>query len=110
MPIKPNIVAFQAVRKVYEFAREPEQLFCMVVSLTHPHPPFLTTPAYWEQVDDVDIPPPRTGRLPTENLDPHSERCRRVIGLLEDDVDAATSRSARRAYCGMVSYFYDKLA
>ena len=33
-------VAFQAIRKIYEYAREPDNPFCMVVSLTHPHPPF----------------------------------------------------------------------
>lgn len=102
-------VAFQAVRKIYDYAREPDQPFCMVVSLTHPHPPFLTTPDYWERYSDPDIPQPRVGRLPDEDLDPHSRRCRRVIGVLDNDVDETLIRASRRAYCGMVSYFDDKL-
>ncbi len=103
-------VAFQAVRKIYEYAREPEQPFCMVVSLTHPHPPFLITPDYWEMYSDGDIPSPGVGRLPEEGLDAHSQRCRKVIGLSEEDVNEDLINAARRAYSGMVSYFDGKLA
>ncbi|MCL7454327.1 MAG: sulfatase-like hydrolase/transferase, partial [Anaerolineae bacterium] len=42
-------VAFQAVRKLYELAREPAgRPFCLLVSFTHPHDPFAITPEYWE--------------------------------------------------------------
>ena len=102
-------VTAQATRKIYEYARNPEHPFCLVASLTHPHPPFLTTPDYWEGYDDADIPALRVPRLPGESLDAHSIRCRRLIGVLDDDVDVDMMKNARRAYCGMVGYFDDKL-
>ena len=102
-------VTAQASRKIYEYARNPEQPFCLVVSLTHPHPPFLTSPDYWERYDPSTIPTPKVARLPDESLDPHSIRCRRLIGVEDSDVDVNMINAARRAYCGMVSYFDDKL-
>ena len=102
-------VTAQATRKIYEYARDPDQPFCMVASLTHPHPPFLTTPEYWERYEKVDIPGPRIGRLPDDSLDPHSVRCRRLIGVLDDDVDPDMIKASRRAYSGMINYFDDKL-
>ncbi|MFT7529443.1 MAG: choline-sulfatase [Gammaproteobacteria bacterium] len=102
-------VTAQATRKIYEYARDPGQPFCLTVSLTHPHPPFLTTPEYWERYGETEVPAPRVSRLPDESLDPHSVRCRRLIGVLDDDVDANMISASRRAYCGMVSYFDDKL-
>ena len=103
-------VTFQAVRKIYDFARKPSQPFCLMVSLTHPHHPFLTTPSYWERYDHAAVPEPRVGRLPDEALDPHSRRCRRVIGLSESDVTTEDARAARHAYYGSISYIDDKIA
>ncbi|MFT5502497.1 MAG: choline-sulfatase [Gammaproteobacteria bacterium] len=102
-------VAFQAVRKIYEYARHPQNPFCMVVSFTHPHPPFLATPEYWERYEDSDIPSPNIGRLPDSILDPHSQRCRRVIGVDQSDVDKSQTQAARHAYYSMIHYFDDKL-
>ena len=65
----------------------------------YPHPPFLTTADYWERYDDADIPAPRISRMPDESLDPHSIRCRRLIGVLDNDVDANMISASRRAYC-----------
>ncbi|MEM7292403.1 MAG: choline-sulfatase, partial [Pseudomonadota bacterium] len=103
-------VAFQAVRKIYEYARNPDQPFCLVASFTHPHPPFLTTPEYWEKSGAGDIPPPRVSRLDDDSVDPHSARCRRLIGVQDTDVDDEMAYAARRAYRGMIRYFDDKLA
>ena len=100
---------FQAVRQIYDFARNPAEPFCMVVSLTHPHHPFLVPPAYWELYDHDAIPEPRIGRLPDDGLDPHSRRTRQVLGLAESDVTAEQARNARHAYYGAISYVDDKM-
>ncbi|MEM7207557.1 MAG: choline-sulfatase [Pseudomonadota bacterium] len=103
-------VAFQTVRKIYEYAREPEQPFCLVVSLSHPHHPFLITPEYWERYASDAVPAPTVGRLPDAQLDPHSLRCRQLIGLDKSDVTDEQRRDARHAYFGAISYFDDKVA
>jgi len=100
---------FQAVRQIYDFARNPADPFCLVVSLTHPHHPFLVPPDYWERYDHAAIPEPRVGRLPDGELDPHSRRARRVLGLAETDVTAEQARNARHAYYGAISYVDDKM-
>jgi choline-sulfatase len=101
---------FQAIRKIYEYARDPEQPFCLVVSLTHPHPPFLITPEYWELYTEEEIPRPKVGRLAEEDLDAHSRRVRDVIGLRDSDVDGEQASAARHAYYAAISYFDDNVA
>ena len=101
---------FQAVRKIYEYARSPEQPFCMFVSLTHPHHPFLAPPEYWDMYDGDALPSPTVERLPDEAIDPHSARVRRVIGVDETDVTEDQRRRARHAYFAAISYFDDKVA
>ncbi len=102
-------VTFQAVRKIYDHARRPADPFCLVVSLTHPHHPFLITPEYWERFDHAEIPEPRVGRLSDADLDPHSQRTRQVLGLSQSDVTAEQARNARHAYYGAIGYIDDKI-
>ncbi len=102
-------VTFQAIRKLYEFARRPDDPFCLVVSLTHPHHPFLVTPEYWELFDHDEIPEPNTGRLPDSEVDPHSARARQVLGLHKTDVTPAQRCNARHAYFAAIRYVDDKI-
>jgi choline-sulfatase len=102
-------VTFQATRKIYEYARHPDDPFCLVVSLTHPHHPFLVTPEYWEQFDHNEIPEPSVGRLPDSELDAHSERARRLLGVHETDVTSEQRRNARHAYFAAIRYVDDKI-
>jgi len=101
---------FQAVRKIYEHSRSPEQPFCMFVSLTHPHHPFLAPPRYWDMYDDEALPDPTVDRLPDDVIDPHSARAREGIGVADADVTEEQRRRARHAYFAAISYFDDKVA
>ena len=99
----------KAIHQLYEYARKPEEAFFLFVSLSHPHHPFLTQPKYWEMYQEIDIPEPTTGRLDETQLDPHSLRCRKMIGLDKEDVPAKHARLARHGYYGSISYFDAKL-
>lgn len=99
----------KAVGKLFDYARRPDDPFFMFVSLSHPHHPFLVQPRYWEMYADADIPPQRIASIPPEQLDPHSRRCREMIGLLDSQVSDELAHLARRGYYGAVSYFDDKL-
>ena len=101
--------AFRAERQIYDFSRTPDQPFCLVASFTHPHFPFLAPPHYWDLYDHDEIPMPHIGRMPNENLDAHSIRVRRVLGLTDSDVTDAQIRNARHAYFGAIRYFDDKI-
>lgn len=99
----------KAVGKLYDYARRPQDPFFMFVSLSHPHHPFLIQPKYWEMYTDAEIPAPKIGSIPAGELDPHSRRCREMIGLLDSQVSDELAHLARRGYYGAISYFDAKL-
>ncbi len=102
-------VVFNAKQKLFDLARDKDpRPFCMVVSMTHPHDPYVIPQAYWDRYADVEIDMPRV-RLGADELDPHSRRLRHVIGLDLQSVTDAEVRAARRAYYGAVSYVDDQI-
>jgi choline-sulfatase len=103
-------VAFQAVRKIYELAREPAgRPFCLFVSFTHPHDPFAITPEYWERYDHSEIDLPKVPPIPFDQLDPHSQRVHHVCDLGRYRQTEERVRTARHAYYGEISYVDDKV-
>ena len=102
-------VAFSARQKLFDIARGKDRRpFCMVVSMTHPHDPYVIPQRYWDRFADADIDMPRV-RIPIDELDPHSRRLRHVCGLDLLPVNEAQTRAARRAYYGAVSYVDDQI-
>ncbi len=100
-------VVFAARQKLFDIARgKDHRPFCMVVSLTHPHDPYVTTEPYWERYADTEIDMPSE---PAPAEDPHSNRLRHVIGLATTQISATQTRDARRAYYGAVSYVDDQV-
>ncbi len=103
-------VAFQASRKVYDFARDDDNRpFCLTVSFTHPHDPFAITPAYWERYSQADIDMPTVGPIPLSDMDPHSQRLYHVSAMHEYEQSEERVGNARHAYYGMISYIDDKV-
>jgi choline-sulfatase len=102
-------VVYSARQKLFEIARHRDRRpFCMVVSMTHPHDPYVIPQPYWDRYAGVEIDMPRV-TLPVERLDPHSRRLRHVCGLDVQPVTAEQVRAARRAYYGAVSYVDDQV-
>jgi len=100
-------VVFAARRKLFDIARGKDRRpFCLVVSMTHPHDPYVTPQAYWDRYAKVDIDMPRNP-LPAE--DPHSVRLRHVIGMNGAAITPEHVRNARHAYYGSVSYVDDQV-
>ncbi len=102
-------VAFQAVRCIYDHARQPERPLFLCASFTHPHDPFIITPEYWNLYRDGDIPPPRTRALALEAMHPYA----RWVGVHHElDLFPPTPEvvtRTRHAYYGMVSYLDAKV-
>jgi choline-sulfatase len=98
--------ACAARQKLFDIARGRDRRpFLMVVSLTHPHDPYVTPQPYWDRYRDEEIDMPRVA-APAQ--DPHSQRLRHVIGLENARISAAQVRAARHAYYGNVSYVDDQ--
>ncbi len=103
-------VAFFARRKIFEYAMEKIEPFCMVASFIHPHDPYVARPEWWGLYDDdaIDMPGEATGGV-IPDIDPHSKR---VMQGIEADTVAVTDdeiRNARRAYYANTSYFDSKV-
>jgi choline-sulfatase len=102
-------VVFAARQKLFDIARGNDRRpFCLVVSMTHPHDPYVIPEPYWNRYTDDEIDMPRV-RIPDAEQDPHSRRVRHVIGLGLATPTEAQVRAARRAYYGAVSYVDDQI-
>jgi choline-sulfatase len=98
-----------ARQKLFDIARSRDRRpFCMVVSMTHPHDPYVIPQEYWDRYRDEEIELPRVGAAEAPD-EPHSRRLRHVIGLGEQAPDERQVRAARRAYLGAVSYVDDQV-
>ncbi len=102
-------VVYAARQKLFDIARGRDaRPFCLVVSMTHPHDPYVIPQAYWDRYQDRDIPMPQVTRSAAPD-DPHSRRLRHVIGLEQQTPTDAQILAARRAYLGAVSYVDDQI-
>ena len=97
-------VTHHAVREIFTRARsDDDRPFMLMVSLTQPHDPYVTTREWWDLYADDDIDAPRVGFIPVEERDPHS---RSLYYHYQQDKVTLTDqdyRNARRGYYGMVS-------
>ncbi len=101
-------VAFQAKRKLHDYARfSPEMPFAMLVSFTHPHDPYAARKKYWDLYRDDDIDLPRISPMPRAELDPHSQRLYDVSAMADYRVTEADIRAARHGYYANISYIDD---
>ena len=102
-------VVVAAREKLFDLARSRDRrAFCLVVSMTHPHDPYVIPQAYWSRYRDEEIDLPRVPDLAGRE-DPHSRRLRHVIGLGLATPTESQVRAARRAYYGAVSYIDDQI-
>lgn len=102
-------VVFAARQQLFDIARGNDRRpFCLVVSMTHPHDPYVIPEPYWNRYRDEEIDLPRVS-IPQAELDPHSRRVRHVIGLGLATPTEAQVRAARRAYYGAVAYVDDQI-
>ncbi len=103
-------VAFHAARKIFDWAREPDQSpFLLVASFTHPHDPYVTPRRFWDLYRDEEIDMPRVPFIPPEHRDPHSRRLWDQYDRGEFGIDAADVRRARHAYYGSISYVDERI-
>ena len=103
-------VAYHANRKIYDFARgHDDRPWCLTVSFTHPHDPYVARKKYWDFYADCDHLMPEVGPIPYADQDAHSQRIldandRDNFNITDDNI-----RRARRAYFANISYLDDKI-
>ncbi len=106
-------VAFLANQKLYQLSRDNDekerQPWCLTVSFTHPHDPYVARRKYWDLYEDCAHLDPEVAAIPFAAQDPHSQRLYQSNDYLNFDITAEDIRRSRRAYFANISYLDDKV-
>ncbi|MEO0764879.1 MAG: choline-sulfatase [Pseudomonadota bacterium] len=105
-----DAVAYHATRKVYDLARGHDtRPWCLTVSFTHPHDPYVARKKYWDLYEDCAHLLPDVAPMEYEDHDPHSKRIFDANDWRSFDISDDDVRRARRAYFANISYLDDKI-
>lgn len=103
-------VAYHATRKLYDLARgHDERPWCLTVSFTHPHDPYVARRKYWDLYEDCPALDPEIGPIAYDDHDLHSQR---LLDACDHSASALTPqevRRARRGYFASISYIDEKI-
>jgi choline-sulfatase len=102
-------VSFAARRRIFQYATEKTQPFCMVASFIHPHDPYVARPEWWNLYADDDIDLPKISPDDLIAQDPHTARLMKGIEADVTECSATEIRNARRGYYANTSYFDSKV-
>ena len=103
-------VAYHATRKVYDYARgKDDRPWCMTVSFTHPHDPYVARRKYWDLYEDCEHLMPEVGPIPYEDQDAHSKRILDANDRDNYNISDEDIQRSRRAYFANISYLDDKV-
>ncbi|OCP07182.1 MULTISPECIES: choline-sulfatase [unclassified Ensifer] len=106
-------VAFLANQKLYQLSRENDDAdrrpWCLTVSFTHPHDPYVARKKFWDLYEDCEHLLPEIGMLPEDQLDPHSRRIMHSCDYVNFDLTEDNIRRSRRAYFANISYLDEKV-
>ncbi|EAQ04277.1 choline sulfatase [Pseudooceanicola batsensis HTCC2597] len=103
-------VAYNATRKLYDLARGHDaRPWCLTVSFTHPHDPYVARKKYWDLYEDCEHLEPEVGKIPYEEQDNHSKRIFDANDWRSFDITDEDIRRSRRAYFANISYLDDKI-
>ena len=106
-------VAHHAIQKLYQLSRASQDAerrpWCLTVSFTHPHDPYVARRKYWDLYEDCDRLEPKAGFIPYDRQDPHSQRLYRASDYDSFDITPEDVRRSRRGYFANISYLDDKV-
>ncbi|WP_417770091.1 choline-sulfatase [Stappia sp.] len=103
-------VAYHATRKVLDLSRGNDaRPWCLTVSFTHPHDPYVARRRYWDLYEDCQHLLPRVPTMDHEAHDPHSKRIFDANDWRSYTIEENHIRRARRAYFANISYIDDKI-
>lgn len=101
-------VAYHACRKLYDLSRGHDaRPWCLTVSFTHPHDPFVARRRLWDLYENApELTPPTA--IPYEAMDPHSQRLMDACDWRAFDLTNDQIRRARQGYFANISYIDQK--
>ena len=103
-------VAYHATRKVYDLARGADlRPWCLTVSFTHPHDPYVARRKYWDLYEECAHLEPEVPAMDYDDHDAHSRRIFDANDWRNFDISQEDIRRSRRAYFANISYLDDKI-
>ncbi|WP_159952220.1 choline-sulfatase [Rhizobium sp. 18065] len=103
-------VAYHANRRLYDLSRgQDDRPWCLTVSFTHPHDPYVARRKYWDLYDDCPELSPTVGPIAYVDQDPHSKRLMDACDHTAFAITDENIRSARQGYFANISYVDDKI-
>lgn len=102
-------VAYHATRKIYDYARDAGEPWCLTVSFTHPHDPYVARQKYWDLYEDCEHLLPEVPAIKYDKQDAHSKRIFDANDWRSFDIQDDDIRQSRRAYFANISYLDDKI-
>ena len=103
-------VAYHATRKVYDLGRRHDpRPWCLTISFTHPHDPYVARKKYWDLYEDCAHLMPQVAPIPYDEQDFHSKRIFDANDWRSFDISDDDVRRSRRAYFANISYLDDKI-
>jgi len=103
-------VAHQAEQKLYDLARGHDaRPWCLTVSFTHPHDPYVARKRYWDLYEDCAHLQPQVPALDYADHDPHAQRIFDANDWRNFDISDDDITRSRRAYFANISYLDDKI-
>lgn len=106
-------VAFHATQKLYQLSRTSDDAarrpWCLTVSFTHPHDPYVARRKYWDLYENSPGLEPAVAPIAYEAQDPHSQRLMQACDDTKFDITADNVRKARQGYLANISYVDDKV-
>ena len=104
-------VAHHAKSELYDRARgNDERPWCLTVSFTHPHDPYVARRKHWDLYGNCEHLQPSTSTIPYEEMDPHSKRLMDASDWRSFDITSEDIGRARRGYFASISYVDEKIA
>jgi choline-sulfatase len=102
--------AHNARAKVYDLARGLDaRPWCLTVSFTHPHDPYVARKKYWDLYEDCDYLLPEVPAMAYADHDAHARRIFDANDWRNFEITEEDIRRSRRAYFANISYLDDKI-
>ena len=103
-------VAYHAKLRLYQLARRADDRpFCMTVSFTHPHDPYVARRKFWDLYPEGSLPPLNVPAIPYEQQDAHSKRLFDMSDWRSYSLNDQMIADSRRAYAANISYLDEKI-
>ncbi|SLN16808.1 Choline-sulfatase [Pseudoruegeria aquimaris] len=103
-------VAARAKAKVYDLARGKDaRPWCLTVSFTHPHDPYVARRKYWDLYEDCAHLMPEVPPIPFAEQDAQSRRIFEANDFENYTITETDVQRSRRAYFANISYIDEKI-